>query len=375
MTAFPVGARVALADLADDPYPVLAELREHEPVTWAPALGRWLVTPRELVLRVLRDPQTFTTASDASPIRATFGPQMLSTDGGEQRRHRAPLSGPFRPRVLRDGTEAAVAERVTRALGPLRAGGGDLAPFAAEVAVGTVVDLLGLAVDDLDLVRAWYEDLAASLANVSGDADVLARGREAAEAVRDRLLASARHSALLRDGLAALGPDDLGANGLLILFGGIETTESMILNACWAILTHPAALTAAREDPADAIEESLRWEPAVQTLTRFTTRDVTLDGVDLPAGATVECMVGAANRDPSHFADPDRFDPGRPNARDHLTFGHGRHACIGMHLARLETRLAVRAVLELPSVRLRGPARPHGHEFRKVRPLPVAVDA
>ena len=101
------------------------------------------------------------------------------------------------------------------------------------------------------------------------------------------------------------------------------------------------------------IEEALRWEPPVQSCTRFVTRPVVVQGVALSPGEMVQCMVGAANRDPEHFADPDVFDLGRPNARDHLSFAIGKHFCLGAALARLEGEIGLRLLLErLPGLRL-----------------------
>ena len=196
--------------------------------------------------------------------------------------------------------------------------------------------MLDLLVDDPAEVRGWYDDFAAGLANVMGDPAVFDRGRATAAAVRGLL--PSRWRAVLPE--HDLSQHELGSNVLLVLFGGIETTESMILNAAWALLAHPDALTAVRADPAlldGAIEESLRWEPAVQTCTRFATRALVLADAEVEEGDVVECMLGAANRDPAHFTDPDVFDITRPNASDHLSFGQGRHHCLGLHLARLET--------------------------------------
>ena len=145
-----------------------------------------------------------------------------------------------------------------------------------------------------------------------------------------------------------LSDTEMIANLLIVLFGGIETTESMIGNALWAVLSHPAIARTVVADPAKidtVIEESMRWDPAVQSCTRFTTEPVEIRGVQIPANETVQCMLGAANRDPDHFPDPDRFDPGRANAGDHLAFGAGRHFCLGASLARIEAEQALVRVL------------------------------
>jgi cytochrome P450 len=370
-----------LADLDADPYPVLTALREHEPVTWAPALGRWLVTSRALVLDVLLAPENFTTDSEASPIRQVFDVQMLNADGDEQRRHREPFAPAFRARALRDEIEPAVRARVDALIdGLAHLGTADLRPVASRLAIGTVIDVLGLAVDDPVLVRSWYDDFASGLANVVGDPTPFERGRTTAQELRGRIaaqLATGGRPAALVERLGhelaghAISEHELGSNVLLVLFGGIETTESMILNAAWALLTHPEQLATVRREPElidAAVEESLRWEPAVQTCTRWATRQIEIGGATVGVGDTVECMLGGANRDPAHFEQPDDFDLRRPNAGDHVAFGWGRHLCLGLHLARLETRTLLAAMVErLPSVELdrERSQPPRGHEFRK----------
>jgi cytochrome P450 len=177
-----------------------------------------------------------------------------------------------------------------------------------------------------------------------------------------------------------LRDEEILSNALIVLFGGIETTEAAMLNALWAILTHGAvrdAVSASDAVLSAAIEESLRWEPAVQTCTRYATQRVTLRDVVIGEGEIVQCMIGAANRDPDHFVDPDRFDAGRANAADHVSFGAGRHYCLGAVLARLEVRVLIRALLERwPALGLM-PGRdgaPRGHEFRKPAALWVVPD-
>jgi cytochrome P450 len=125
-----------------------------------------------------------------------------------------------------------------------------------------------------------------------------------------------------------------------------------------------------------AIEEALRWEPAVQSCTRYPVRDVEIGGVAIRAGETVQCMIGAANRDPAHFEDPDRFDLRRENAGDHISFGAGKHFCLGAALARAEVQATVETLLErFPALHADPdrPSAPHGYEFRAPPELWVAV--
>lgn len=362
----PVAADVTLDALDVDPYPLVARLRAEAPVCFAPALGRWLVSRRDLVLEVVEDPARFPTDSPRSLIGTTFGRQMLSTDGDEQRRHRAAYAGSFRPRTLRTERATGVGERAERVVGAL-APGDDLTAAASLMAVSTVLDVLGLdAVAGPETVSRWYSDLAAALANVSGDPAVAARGRATAAA-----FGTALGEADLLTGAGDLTAEEQVSNTLLVLFGGIETTQSAILNAVWALATHPLVQSRLRADRGElpaVVEESLRWEPSVLTLTRFTTAPVELGGVTIPADSIVECLVAGANRDPVHFAEPDAFDPDRRNAGDHLTFGAGRHFCLGAHLARMETAAFLAALLDRSpagfSFATADPPAPRGHEFR-----------
>lgn len=384
---FPLGAAVTLAELSANPYPVLHRLREKEPVTWAASFGQWLVTSRDLIMEVLRDSLHFRTDSDQSPIRDTFGPQMLSTEGEQQRRYKSACAPPFNARAV-EGMAPLVASIVQEQLAHLTSGdGADLrARFAAPVAVATVARVLGLAPGNDQRLREWYDAFADALASYEGSPATQLRAHAAALAFRasiSPILAApdAGATSLLHELARAhprvLDDDEIGSNALIVLFGGIETTEAAITNALWAMLSHPHLLPEARAnaDTLDrCIEESLRWEPAVQTCSRYVNDDLMLDGVHIPEGAIVQCMIGGANRDPAHYADPDRYDPFRAETTPHLTFGFGRHFCLGAALARLEARTAISALLSaFPGLALDAdhPSYPAGHEFRKPPTLRV----
>lgn len=363
-------ARITLADLDDDPYLLIAELRKSEPVAWAPSMDRWLISRRDLILEVIRDPDRFTTNHSRSPILDTFGPQMLSVDGPEHRQHRGPFAPPFRPATLRERTQASVRSRATRLVGALEQGD-DLTGPASAMAVETVLDILGITgIAATETVIGWYDDLAAALANVMADPDVASTGRHAAGAFRE---------ALARTGHSELLEEPRPNNALVILFGGIETTQSALLNAIWALALDHESQEAVRADRArlhGAVEESLRWEPAVMTLTRFTTADTELAGQIIPADSAVECLIAGANRDPATFSEPDRYDIFRSNAADHLTFGFGRHHCLGAHLARMEAIEFLGALLDRTpdGFDLADPDQPgpRGHEFRRPPRLSLA---
>lgn len=418
---FPLGRQVTFDALAADPYPIFHELRESEPVTWAPELGMWLLTRRDDIVRVLADWERFTTDSPKSTIRDIFGSHMLTTDGEEQIRYKRRFIGPFRRGKLEENLLGTVEGVLDGLMAELEAqaddsgveGRADLrARIARPLSVRSICRVLGLPDEDGPRLLHWYDHFAAALENFAGEPAVRAAGKGAAREFRDYVTPFLRGeravpkgsmiAALLseedpyrpgrgghQDRRDPLSESEMVANLLLVLFGGIETTESMIGNAFWAVLSHPevAARLAAecsrkggagagRTGPgprvagpllAGVIEESMRWEPAVQSCMRFATEAVEIRGVRIEEGDTVHCLLGAANRDPAHFPDPDRFNPERPNARDHLAFGAGRHFCLGASLARIEAEQALAHVFRgLPGLRLdeERRARPYGHEFR-----------
>ncbi|HEV3294243.1 MAG TPA: cytochrome P450, partial [Streptosporangiaceae bacterium] len=167
---------------------------------------------------------------------------------------------------------------------------------------------------------------------------------------------------------------------LLLLPAGAETTYRSSSNLLFGLLTHPGQLDAVRADRGlvpQAIEEALRWEPPLLTIARMAAKDTELGGVAIPRGALVVVSLGAANRDPGRYPDPDSFDIFR-DPRQHISFGAGPHICLGMHLARLETRVLLNAVLDcLPRLRLDPEADDphiHGLVFRSPPDLPVLFD-
>jgi cytochrome P450 len=161
------------------------------------------------------------------------------------------------------------------------------------------------------------------------------------------------------------------------LFGAIETTEGMIANAILHLLLHPEQRALVERDPAllpNAVEESLRLEPAAAVIDRYATGDVRLGDAAISQGELVTVSIAGANRDPGFFRDPDRYDIRRENARHQLAFAAGPHVCIGMHLARLEAQTAIGRLLDrLPRLRLdpEHPTAPRGLVFRKPPTLHV----
>jgi cytochrome P450 len=364
---------------------VLARLREREPVSWVPALGGWLVLRRELAMQVMVDAETFTVDDPRFSTGRVVGPSMLTLDGDEHQRHRAPFSRPFRLQAVRERFSELVADEVDRLIDAIEpAAQAELRrSFAGPLAAAVVTHSLGLRETDTAAVLGWYDAIVAAVTEVTAGGDIPVAGREAfadlSEAIEPVLDGDPESSLLAAAGGDAGGLDrrEVISNAAVMLFGGIETTEGMIANAILHLLAAPDQLALVRGDPArlpNAIEESLRLEPAAAMVDRYATADVTLGDAAIRAGELVRISVTAANRDPAAFADPDRFDVDRENAQQHLAFARGPHVCIGMHLARLEAHTAVGRLLErLPRLRLdpARPSAPSGLVFRKPAELNV----
>ena len=384
MTRFPIGADVSLDELERDPHPVLAALRESEPVSWIPALDCWLITSHELALQVIRDAASYTVDDPRFSTGRVVGPSMLSLDGDAHARHRAPFAPPFRPLAVRDRFAEAVTVETQRLVDELEpAGNAELRrQLAGPLAAYAMTKALGLGPGEVAAVLAWYDAIVSAVTEITAGSDVPPSGREAFAALRERLLEVIRsgdHGSLLAAAASdtELSDDEIVSNAAVLLFGGIETTEGMIANAVVTLLEHPAELQRVRADPAlldTAIEESLRLEPAAAVVDRYAAGDVELDGIAIGHGDPVRVSIAAANRDPTVFADPDRFDLERQNAGRHLAFAHGPHVCVGVHLARLEARTALTILLDrLPGLRPdpERPAEVRGLVFRKPPALHV----
>ncbi|HEX4252523.1 MAG TPA: cytochrome P450 [Pseudonocardia sp.] len=370
---YPLGEAVTVAELTADPHPVLARLRAAEPVSWLPALDGWLVTGYELGLRVMRDARSFTVDDPRFSTAVVVGPSMLSLDGPEHGRHRDPFARDFRPAEIVARFGDFVDREAGRLVGALRpAGRAELRRgLAGPLSVAVVAEALGLDRSATGQVLAWYDAIVSSVAGISAGQPPAPAGTAAFDQLRTRIedTVGRRAPSLLTQVADRLDLPAVVSNAAVLMFGGIETTEGMITNAVLHLLSHPeqAALLAAEPDllPA-AVEESLRLEPAAATVDRYATRDLELGGAQLRRGDLVTVSITGANRDPSVFARPDVFDIRRENSRRHLAFAHGPHFCLGVELARLETRAALRQLLDqLPGLRLVAPAEPTGLVFRK----------
>jgi len=390
---FPLGHDITLDELDRDPYPVFARLRQREPITWLPALNMWYIVGYEDVRTALFDSLRLTTASPQSTIFATFGAQILTTEGTTHDRYRQATKQPFAPNFIRAHLEGAiraaaaalVEEFETRGQADLRVA------FASRLPIQVMLSVCAMPAEVEPQMRRWYDSFEAALANFTGDLAIRAAARESVaefHALLDSAIGSIEESdehSLLAHLVRAppgerLSNEEIKRNLSIIFFGGISTVEALLLNSLWALFEHPGTLERVRSEPAliaQAIEETMRWLSPVQSATRHVTQAFDWRGIEFAAHDTVNCMLGAANRDPAIFTDPDRFDLDRVNSRRHLGFATGTHACLGSHLAKAEVRIGLETLLaRLHNVRLERSLTkpPSGYEFRQSRKLTVSWD-
>ena len=376
-TRFPLGAAVTLEELERDPHPTLARLRSVEPVSWITALDGWLVTRRDLALEVMRDEATYTVDDPRFSTARVVGPSMLSLDGIAHRAHRDPFAKAFRLAEVRSRFTELVELELERLLDLVEpVGRAELRrDLAGPLSVATMVHALGLGDTDARTALGWYAAIVADVTAITAGKPVAGAGTRAFAELRDAVEAAMQHESSL---VAEAGSDTVGltraevaSNAGVLLFGGIETTEAMIVNAFVHLLSSSEQLATVRADGGllnGVVEESLRLEPAAAVVDRYATRDTMLGDVAVCRGDMVTVSLAGANRDPAVFPDPDRFDPTRDNVGLHVAFAHGPHVCFGMHLARVEARCALAAALARFSHLRLDPARPsrfRGLVFRK----------
>jgi len=367
-----------LAGDVRDPYPMMAEIRAGSPVLEVSVGPRTIftVTSHELARQVLTDNERFSSAGYAATMGQVMGRTILEMDPPEHQRHRV--------RVLDQWRDAVIGECVSELIDGFAGDGqADLVPqLTFPFPVRVIARILGLPEADwprflrlstelIAVMRHWDRAVAAGRELRGYFADIIAeRRRNLREDLVSQLIAAEVDGRRLSD-------EEIYPFLLLLLPAGAETTYRSSGNLLFGLLSHPDQLAAVRADRGlvpQAIEEALRWETPLLTIAREATQDLELGGVSIPAGGFVAVSLGAANRDPERYAEPDAFDVFRL-ARPHMSFGDGAHRCLGMHLARMETRVLLNAVLDrLPDLRLDPAAQDphiHGMIFRSPPNLPV----
>ncbi len=350
-------------DMRRNPYPAYEHMRRLAPVFHLAPFDVWMVFDFDGVKRALVDHDTFSSDLSHAPGNGNPGEWFIFFDPPRHTKLRALISRAFTPGVV-----AKLAPRVRELSRQLldqtiERGAMDLAAdFAVPLSMRVIAEMLGVPAEDWPRYRRWSDVIVKIAGTFTRDA-AAARIVDEYRAVSAEMRAflpqwiarrSANPDALLTrlveaevDGERLTQGEILGFVQLLLV-AGQETTANLINNAILCFLEHPAQLDRLRAAPAllpSSIEEVLRYRSPLQWMPRATRRDVELSGRVIPAGKLVFPMIGSANRDPTRFPDPDRFDIARdPNP--HLAFGHGIHACLGAPLARLEARIALADFLE-----------------------------
>ena len=361
--------RVDLLDPAvlSDPYPLFHRLRTEDPVHWEADLEFWALTRYADAVYALREDSLLSSAIHDSPRPGGVGLSsarwFVFLDPPRHTRLRALVHSAFTPQVvegLRARIQAIVDELLDRAA---EAGRLDLiADLGFPLPAIVIAELLGVPAEDRAQFRAWSADLAAAggLVRMAADgAERLSRARAGGAAlnayfrdiIRERRRAPRDDLVSRLTGVQSaegtLSEEELVDTCALLLFAGHETTTNLIGNGMLALLRHPDELSRLRADPSligPAVEELLRYDSPVQMRVRVARETVEIGGRRIAKGQRVLILVGAANRDPARFPDPDRLDIARPDNR-HLAFGHGIHFCTGAPLARLEGAIAIRRLL------------------------------
>ncbi|MFB6576787.1 MULTISPECIES: cytochrome P450, cyclodipeptide synthase-associated [unclassified Streptomyces] len=373
MPVVDTGFSVLSEDFAAAPYRYFARLREQAPVHYEPAIDSYFLSRYEDVKRVLTDHEAFSTETlqvRAEPVMR--GPVLAQMTGAEHTAKRRIVVRAFTGRALQEQMRvirATAAELVAPFL-PL--GRMDLVnDFGKPFAIHVTLDVLGLDRRDWQQVAAWHGGVAEFITSLTLTPERRRHCTDCAEQLEAHLrpvieqrrrdpgedLISTLCTAEF-DGIA-MSDRDVTALIINVLAAATEPADKTLALLFKHLIDHPEQLARVRRDPdllAAAIAETLRYTPPVQLVPRQVEEDTVFAGTTVPAGATVFCMIGAANRDPGAFTAPDTFDIHRPDlgtarsftaAAEHLSFGTGLHQCVGTAFARAEIETVAAMLLPL----------------------------
>jgi len=375
-------AELSLYNLLDpevlaNPYPLYAKLRSEDPVHWDPFLHAWVVTRYDDVVQVLHKFQADRTptpelleamgAPELSEIATVMVRQMLFMDAAAHTRIRQLASYAFTPnriKALREHIQS-IAERLIANVD--RKGFDMIADFGVPLPAIVTAEMLGVPAEDYPQLKDWSFTFSEMLGNFQHNPDrsdaVLAALRGMIEYFRNAIVQQKEspREGLVRSFMLAehegdrFSEEEIVANCILTMVGGLETTTNLIGNGVLTLLRQPELMQQLRDDPSlipGAVEELLRFESPSQHTARLAPADVTLGGKVIKQRQAVIAVMAAANRDPERFPEPDRVDFTRTPNR-HVAFGWGAHFCFGAALARMEGQIAFELISQrLPNLRL-----------------------
>jgi cytochrome P450 len=389
-------------DVLANPYPLYHRLRTEDPVHWDPYLHAWVVTRYPDVVTVLQSfsanrmptPEQLTALNlpELNPIAEVLVRQMIFMDAPSHTRLRALAAKAFTPRRV-EALRLHIQE-ITDGLidATLPQGRMDVIAELADLLPATVTaELMGVPVADRDQLKTWSKNFSEMLGsfqhNPGRTALMLKTVEDMTAYFRERVREQQQHP---RDGVVhtlmtaendgdRLTEEEVIANCIITMTGGQETTTNLIGNGLLALLQNPQELARLQADPSllpVAVEELLRYESPIQHTARLAPADAELGGKRIRKREAVIAVIGAANRDPGRFPNPDRLDIRRPDNR-HLAFGWAAHSCFGAPLARVEGRIALSTIFR----RLRNLALEpvslvwrHNMSFRGLEALPVTFE-
>jgi pimeloyl-[acyl-carrier protein] synthase len=390
-------------ELLANPYPTYHRMRSLNPVLWVAPLDAWVVTGYEQVSQALRHPllssDRFGRARQRMEAKGLTAPiddrvkSMIHMDAPDHTRLRALVNKAFTPQAVSE-IEAHIQNIVDEMLASMPPHGEvDLIEHVAyPLPITVIAEMLGVPTTDRERLKQWSDDVALFLSGDVGAltperlARIVGARREFGEYLRgiiDSHRKSPGHdllSALIEAEEAGgrLTDDELLSTAILLLVAGNETTTNLIGNGLLALLRHPHEHERIWTDPSlisGAVEEMLRFDGPVQLTNRVAKADLQMGDTVIRQGQWLYLILGAANRDPAQFPDPDRFDVTRPNNK-HVAFGAGPHFCVGAPLARLEARIVIRTLRDrYPHLRLGSDAPVYRENFnlRGLKALRVAL--
>jgi cytochrome P450 len=359
-----------------NPYPLYHRLRSQSPVHFDPLLRVWVVTRYDDVVRVLRDfsaqrtptPDQLTSMglSALNPVAQVMVKMMLFLDPPSHTRIRGLASAAFTPNRV-EALRSHIREIVKCLLKPLASAGkmNVLRDLAEPLPAIVTAEMLGVPTEDHRQLKKWSEEFAEILGNFQHNPERVERILKCTDEMSDYFRSAMRDNRLRPEGLVnslrnaevngdRLTEAEIIANCIITLVGGQETTTNLISNGVLSLLRHPSQLEKLRANPSlipSAVEELLRFESPTQYTARLAPEDTELGGRRIAKKQAVFAVMGAANRDPARFPDPDRLDIARPDNK-HLAFGWGGHFCFGAPLARIEGQIAFEELTRLENWKL-----------------------
>ncbi|MHB8511825.1 MAG: cytochrome P450 [Actinomycetota bacterium] len=379
-------ADTAVGDVRD-PYPEYAQRRAEGSIFAQEFSGEWYykLFRYQDVAGALRDPQLFSSSVYEQAMAPVMGTTILAMDGNEHHLYRSLIAGAFRRKALESWEQTLIESTVQTLIDRFsEKGEADLVQeFTFQFPIRVISGILGVPPGDEALFMRLSIELISWAVNWE-------RGKAASNALREYFtgIIAQRRASPKDDLISALVSAEIDGHKLddehifgfinLLMPAGAETTYRLIGSLLFALLSAPSLLERVRSDRSlipKAIEECLRWESPVQFVARRVMSDTEISDTPIAEGSTITCVLGSANRDETVFEDPDRFDLDRSGPPPHLAFAEGPHRCLGEHLARMETTVALNALLDrLPNLKLDpGDRDPHVHglAFRSPNCLPV----